>query len=272
MGAVTQGTRVMSKLQTMQNAAVATGNGTAMGDLRQFATVAVQIVTTATSFTIVFEGTVDNSTWVAILVQDRNTGLLNTQATAAGLYVADTTGLRDFRARISAIVAGPGSVTATGHATSVGIGNMRDVQLAASEVQIGDVEITTEAGDQVADDVLDALRVFDVTGETVYNATGAGALAMTTTETGKFKLVSITLRFNTAPTTSQNLTVTLDANDGAAYDTVLRSLDPSASALTSFFVDYGEGLICESGDQIDLDYTNTDARTYGARIVTKRVN
>ena len=269
---VVPGSRIMSKRQAMHTAAVATGDGVAMGDLTQYASAAVQVTSTATSFTIVFEGNLDEATWVAVLAQDRTTGLLNTQATAAGIYLVDLTNFRDFRARISAIVPGAGSVTAVGRASSISVGNMRDVQLAASEVQIGDVEITTETGDQGADDLLDALRVFEVTGETVYNATGAAALALSTTEAGKFKLISITVRFNIAPVTSQNLTVTLNALDGAAYDTVLRSLDPSASALTSFFVDYGDGLICESGDQMDLAFTNTDVRTYGARVVTKRVN
>lgn len=102
---------------------------------------------------------------------------------------------------------------------------------------------------------------------TVTNATGSGAISTSTTLSAAAKLKSITLLFNTAPTTSEDLTVTLNATDGAAYDAVLRTTDPSVGSKTS--VVYDLDIPLENGDEIDVAYTNTDARTYGLRIVTE---
>jgi hypothetical protein len=106
---------------------------------------------------------------------------------------------------------------------------------------------------------------------TVTNATGSAAIATSTSLSAAFRLSSVTLLFNTAPTTSENFTVTLNANDGSAYDAVLYTEDPSATSATSLvFIPDGD-LVFESGDELDVAYTNTDSRTYGLRIVTQAV-
>ncbi len=102
----------------------------------------------------------------------------------------------------------------------------------------------------------------------VYNATGATAIALSTTLTADGILDHVTIKFNTAPTTAGNITLTLNANDGAAYDTVLLTVDPS-DGRTSIFWQPDEDLTLESGDELDLAYTNADGRTYGARIVVR---
>lgn len=103
----------------------------------------------------------------------------------------------------------------------------------------------------------------------VTNASAALAINTTTAVANHFRLVAVTCRFNIAPTTSQNFVVTLDALDGAAYDTVLFSVDPSASAATDIVYIPDKELLFESGDEIVVTFTNTDARTYGLRIVTQ---
>jgi|TARA_Y100000310_G_scaffold340784_1_gene437739 hypothetical protein len=109
------------------------------------------------------------------------------------------------------------------------------------------------------------------TSPTVTNATGSAAIATSTSLSAAFRLSSVTLLFNTAPTTSENFTVTLNANDGSAYDAVLYTEDPSATSATSLvFIPDGD-LVFESGDELDVAYTNTDSRTYGLRIVTQAV-
>jgi len=106
------------------------------------------------------------------------------------------------------------------------------------------------------------------TAPTVTNATGATAIATSTSISGTYRLVSVTVHFNAAPTTTEDLTVTLNANDGAAYDTVLYSVDPSASSATDIvFIPDGD-IIFETGDELDVAYANTDTNTYGLRIVT----
>lgn len=107
--------------------------------------------------------------------------------------------------------------------------------------------------------------------ETVYNATGSGAISLSTSMSARFKLNHITIHFNAAPTTSENLTLTLNANDGAAYDTVLYSIDPSADSSTDVFWFPEKDVIFENGDELDLAFTNTDTKTYGARIVVEAI-
>jgi hypothetical protein len=85
----------------------------------------------------------------------------------------------------------------------------------------------------------------------------AGVIAPSTNTA--WELISVTVNFDTAPTTSENLTLTLNSGQGSDYDTVIRSTDPSVGSATAV-----EFLLNErfaSGDSIDLAYTNTDTRT-----------
>jgi hypothetical protein len=103
--------------------------------------------------------------------------------------------------------------------------------------------------------------------------TGAAAMAVTFTAIKACRLVSVTVKLSTAPTTSENLTVTLDATAGAAYDVLLYSGDPSATSATSVVLSsthWGEVWLV-AGDKITVAYTNTDTRTYGVQITTMAV-
>lgn len=104
--------QVMTFNATLQSAAAATGNGTAMnvGGLSQ---VGVQIagITTAT---VTFEGTLDGTNWVAIRAYNMNSGAAATTATADGLLVLPVMGLTQIRARISAYTSGTITVTGKG--------------------------------------------------------------------------------------------------------------------------------------------------------------
>jgi hypothetical protein len=100
----------------------------------------------------------------------------------------------------------------------------------------------------------------------VVSATGAAAIAATTASTKRFRLISVTCHLDAGPTTSENFSVTVDALDGADYDTTLYSVDPSLLPATDLkFIPDGDD-IYEAGDQIIVDYTNTDTATYGLRI------
>jgi len=74
-----------------------------------------------------------------------------------------------------------------------------------------------------------------------------------------------------APTTSENFTITLDANAGAVYDTLLYTLDLSASSTTDLAWFPDEPLLLEGGDAIDVAYANTDVGTYGVQITVLKV-
>ena len=83
--------------------------------------------------------------------------------------------------------------------------------------------------------------------------------------------MSVSLKYNTAPATSQAFTITLDANAGATYDILLYTVDPSVSGITSLCWQPDEPLYLEGGDAVDLAYTNTDNRTYGVQITAEEV-
>lgn len=103
---------------TLQNAAVATGNGTAM-PVDRFSSIGVQVTIAATA-TVAFEGSQDGTTWASkVCVSASNTsGTLVTSATSTGTYQCSVAGLALFRARISAWTSG--AVTVTALATTAG--------------------------------------------------------------------------------------------------------------------------------------------------------
>ena len=93
-----------------------------------------------------------------------------------------------------------------------------------------------------------------------------GAIALSATAVKATELKSVSLNLNTAPTTSENFTITLNANAGAAYDILLYSVDLSSGSTTTMVWYPDEPLFLETGDSIDVAYTNTDTRTYGVQI------
>ena len=66
----------------------------------------------------------------------------------------------------------------------------------------------------------------------------------------------VVLKFDAAPTTSENITITVDSADGVSYDHVVSTHDPSSESETTVVVTLGTHLA--DGDQITVEYTNTD--------------
>jgi hypothetical protein len=100
----------------------------------------------------------------------------------------------------------------------------------------------------------------------VQNTTGATAIAASMSAARVARLLSVSVKFSAAPTTSENLTITKNANTGAAYDAVLLTTDPSSGSVTSLVYQPDQPLWLEPGDSIDVAYTNTDTRTVGVLI------
>jgi hypothetical protein len=124
------------------------------------------------------------------------------------------------------------------------------------------------------DDGSDHCEVVDPYKPAVKEASAAGVIATSTAIAAHFELIAITLHLSAAGTTSENFTVTLNANDGSAYDTLLFSLDLSTDSVTDLVITPEEdGLpkLYEAGDELDIAWPNTESRTYGLRIVTRRV-
>lgn len=117
-------------------------------------------------------------------------------------------------------------------------------------------------------DTVDAIHA-DRPTPVVTAGTGDEAISVSYAPGKSFWLDAVTVHLSSAPTTAGDLTVTLDAADGAAYDTVLFSLDPSEQSDTDVVYIPDQPLLCMSGDAIAVAYTNTDGRTYGLRIIAR---
>jgi hypothetical protein len=106
-----------------------------------------------------------------------------------------------------------------------------------------------------------------------FNSEGAGAIAVTTpVPMGQhYRLISVSCRWNAAPTTSEFFTITADLYAGAAYDVLLYTVDPSVAATYSLLFLPDQEEIYTGGDAIDVAFANTDARHWGLQITMKAV-
>lgn len=106
-----------------------------------------------------------------------------------------------------------------------------------------------------------------------FPATGTAAmnLRLTVPQSHAYRIISLSVVYGAAPTTSENLTVTLNSHHGAVYDVLLYSVDPSAGATTDIFWQPDEEIDLVGDDAIDVAYANTDARLYGAVLTLKAV-
>ena len=95
-----------------------------------------------------------------------------------------------------------------------------------------------------------------VTGAGAINTTGAALTSQATLE-------AITIHVGVAANAVENLVVTVDAIDGAAYDTVL--LTQAMAGVTDVaLTDLGIPLY--AGDALKVLWANTDGRTIGVRL------
>lgn len=94
----------------------------------------------------------------------------------------------------------------------------------------------------------------------------SGAIAVSLVVARVARVTSVTLNLDAAPTTSENLTITLNAVAGSAYDTLLYSLNLSTGSTTDVVWMPDQPLWIQPGDAIDVAYANTDGNTYGVLI------
>ena len=106
-----------------------------------------------------------------------------------------------------------------------------------------------------------------------YNDTGTALMNFRTAVPASkhYRLVSVTLHLNTAPTTSEDFTITLDSHAGAIFDTLLYTLDLSAASVTDLVWQPDEEIFLEGDDAIVIAYDNTDVRNYGVQLTMKAV-
>ena len=147
-----------------------------------------------------------------------------------------------------------------------GIETSVDVALStrASESTLGSVKTVVEAiQTNVAH--IDTRSIPEVA-----SGTGIGSIDVSYSPSvpGAFYLHAVIIHLSAVPTTAGDLTVVLDAADGAVYDTVLFRLDPSDGDGAGDIV-YTPlvPIPCVAGDAISVAYANVDALTYGVRVV-----
>jgi len=112
------------------------------------------------------------------------------------------------------------------------------------------------------------------TSEAIYRldtATGAAAIAASVAAIKATRVLQAALHLSLAPTTSESLTITINSATGAAYDTLIYTLDLSTGSTINLLWQPSAELWLMPGDSLDVAYTNTDTRTYGLSIVTKEV-
>jgi len=136
-------------VKTLQNAAVATGNGAEL-PVDQYTSVGLDVAISATA-TVTFEVTANGTTYVSATcssIADQNAALTNT-ATTSGVYQCNVAGMQLFRARISSY--GSGTVTVLSRSSTAvtrrgggGGGTLTNVTVFPSSPTVGSVVIVTD--------------------------------------------------------------------------------------------------------------------------------
>lgn len=126
---------MIERKTVFHSAASATAAGVVL-NCSQLVGTCIQVAGTF-SATLTFQGTIDQSNWVAIQAINLNNGSVSNTATAAGLYWVPFGGARLFRANLT-WVSGT-SITATGTAVANDAQIIAALSLAAGETHIGQV-------------------------------------------------------------------------------------------------------------------------------------
>lgn len=107
-----------------------------------------------------------------------------------------------------------------------------------------------------------------------YSVTGAAAISETTGALDRpTRFDGLTLHLSAGPTTSEDFTITLDSRNGAAWDTLLYSLDLSVVPTTDLVLDETDiNITLYPGDALVIAWTNTDTRTYGLELALMESN
>lgn len=93
-----------------------------------------------------------------------------------------------------------------------------------------------------------------------------GAIDVTFSPGYQFYLQNFGITFSAPVATSSEARLYLDAVQGATYDNVVVSFNPSDQSAQYVFVESNPQILFLSGDAIRLTYANPDTLTYGVRI------
>lgn len=173
-------------LELLQNAATATGDGE-RASLAGYSAVLCQVTGTFVG-TVTFEGSADDgTTWTTVEAINLSNSTRAGTATTTGNYLVACPGMSDFRARISAYTSG--SITVKARKVELTATSVSDVELTASDIQIGAVEIKNATSDDRATVAADGRLATDANLQ-VGNADSPGGSGVVTASTPRVVLAT----------------------------------------------------------------------------------
>jgi len=107
-----------------------------------------------------------------------------------------------------------------------------------------------------------------------FKATGSGALSQTLNIDKSCELIEVRLHLGSAAT-QETFSVSVDSGDGTAYDVVLfaydmsQDLDGNPGVVTDVVWRPDVPVLVNENDDVVLSWTNTDAATWGLKILIK---
>jgi hypothetical protein len=242
-------------IATMQNAAVASGNGTKL-PVAGYATAVLNIVSSPAmsgGTTVNFEASVDDTTWVAITAtQIGVTGSLATSTTADGDFRISCAGYKSLRARISGYSAG--TVTVKGYA-SVAAGPTHAVSVDTGSG--AGATIGTTSGAAVVTDATGTLQQY-LRGivsffANLYNSTTNFLLVRNLQKDVYAAAVAFTISLNALATSTAGVgrqSTLLTSNTSRAaliYVKLKMGTTPTANTVATVYLIQGDGTITTDG-------------------------
>ena len=94
-------------------------------------------------------------------------------------------------------------------------------------------------------------------------------ILVTVTEDEKWQFIGFELHATTANSTSENLTVSVDAKRGASWDTNVYTKDMNTIVDLIYYPD--KPVLLEANDLVEFVYANTDTVTWGLKVFTGRL-
>lgn len=175
------------------------------------------------------------------------------------------------------IAAGTGSMSTTLDNAAVvelvGDGNMVRIPATNHKFKVGSiVEISgTTNYDGIFVIAAVATNTFDIYSEyTAETFSGSEAVKIVLTSGTEFELLEVKLHVNVAPSTSENFTITRDADEGTYWDELIRSQNMAGT--TDFIWDLRDTpLRYQPNDKLTFDWLNSDSRTWGLEVLYRRI-
>ncbi len=93
------------------------------------------------------------------------------------------------------------------------------------------------------------------------------AVSFATNPSGVYRLLRVEAKMDAAATATENFTITIDAGDGGAYDSLLYSVAASTLSAPNVAQAFGIGYEYEADDDVDVAFTNSEANTVSVRVV-----